>query len=231
MKKYRNLVLCLSVALLTFSSSFAQSTVYSTIAKNMNSDAKSLKHDLNTVGDTLQLNSDFDLFKVEFISEKGSKVFNTQVSKGMSYIPLESVPIGDYTIAAYQILSSDDVYQYQKTIIFRLSRVLPINDGIAEVRSESVQPLQVNSDLVASSLAINGTDSDMQDLVSSLIENDIIIEERTNIIADNNLERKKHARGKLKSYNLTDASSRRYAVQSREDYRANNLRPNGKPYD
>jgi len=115
----------LLVAMMSYTA-FCQNPVYSTIAKNIHPDGRSLHHDLNAAGDTLHLKSDYKLYKVEFISEGDSKEFMIEGNKSEAYIPLASVPVGEYTIAGFQIERSDDIYQYQKTIIFRVFRLLPI---------------------------------------------------------------------------------------------------------
>ena len=221
-------------------STFGQNSVYSTIAKNVNPDGLSLHHDLNPAGDTLHLKSEYNLYKVEFMGNKDSKVFMIEGAKNEAFIPLASVPVGEYTIAGFQIERSDDIHQYQKTIIFRVSRLLPIPTPI----EEEVVVAEINPDI---------------------IEDIPVIEEETKLVnaetpepsknkkektqpkprsRENKLVRKSRVRKsrtvetkepkldttEYKTYNLSTLRGGRYVVQSRAEYRSQNLRPNGKPY-
>ena len=267
------LLICL-ICLAFTTMSFGQNPVYSTIAKNVNPDAKSLRHDLNASGDTLILKSDYMLYKVEFIGNYDLKVFEVKGSKKETKIDLSSVPVGEYTIAAFQIERSDDIYQYQKTIIFRVSRLLPI-DRLKEDFEEVI----VDNDEVEEETQIASTINESEDLSSEEL-NDVADKEAKPAIlrkkrtpkprpekktrVASNTEKTKTIRPKkervvrekkivervkpvkkerfvtrksrdteteYKSYNLTNGRGGRYAVQSRAEYRENNVRPNGEPYN
>ncbi len=318
MKEGKITILCLFMFMMAFSTSFAQNTVYSTIAKNVNSEANSLQHNLNRAGDTLHLSSDFNLYKVEFIGTYASKVFEVERGLKKTSIPLASIPVGEYTIAAFQIEKSDDIYQYQKTIVFRISRLLPIEDPIIEeeliaevtpepeiieeepiikeeeaVVAEAIAEVPVKKErkeepiikeeeaVVAEAIAevplkkerkkdpiIKEEEKVVADVIAEVpvkkvrVKKEVTPKKKTRVatrtpkpkkepIAQVKLvkeekivrtkperqtrvvERKKPSLDstEYKSYNLTNGRNGRYAVQSREEYRAENLRPNGEPYN
>ncbi|WP_158635201.1 hypothetical protein, partial [Formosa maritima] len=211
-----------------------QDVVYSAIFKNVNKTAKSLNHYLNTSGDTLFLKSTFNLNKIEVIGAFGLKEYAVNDSLKNIIIPLNDLPLGDYTIAVVHTEGHDDTYVYRKTIIFKISRLLPIDLGMNDLASnysnseiqipildlsenKIIKELPEPLDL-ASNLEISGTTliSNSETLGSiNVSENDIIKEKPL----------------KLKVYNLTDIRYRNHNIQSRANYRRNNLRPNGKRYD
>ena len=271
------LLICLAFTVTVY----GQNPIYSTLAKNVNPEAKSLRHQLNTAGDTLILESDYMLYKVEFIGNYDLKVFEIEGSKNQTKIDLSTVPVGEYTIAAFQIERNDDIYQYQKTIIFRISRLLPIN------RPENMlqNTIAENNEVFEEGTQTSGTINESEDLAFEEV-NGVALEEakpaainqkripklrrpkrKTSLAATTRttnqkktkpkpeyksvtkekpvVERKRPASNEnpyvsqeveadntvYKSYNLTDARDGRFVVQSRADYRANNLRPNGEPYN
>ena len=340
MKKGKITLLCSLLAMLAFTTTYSQNTVYSTIAKNINSEANSLQHNLNRAGDTLHLNSDYNLYKVEFIGTYAAKVFEIERGKKRTSIPLASVPVGEYTIAAFQIEKSDDIYQYQKTIVFRISRLLPIEEPkieeelIAELEPEIIEeePIIKEEEAVVAEV-IKGEPAKKQRVKKERVKKEIVKKERVkkervkkervkkervkkervikeitekktrvaktrtprskkektvspekkkrevikkeavkkeivkekktrvttkkttkprkeSVVADKSVndktvtltkperktrvvERKepKLDSTEYKTYNLTNGRGGRYAVQSREEYRAENLRPNGEPYN
>jgi hypothetical protein len=294
MKEGKITILCLFMFMMAFSTSFAQNTVYSTIAKNVNSEANSLQHNLNRAGDTLHLSSDFNLYKVEFIGTYASKVFEVERGLKKTSIPLASVPVGEYTIAAFQIEKSDDIYQYQKTIVFRISRLLPIEDPILE--EELIAEVTPEPEIIEEEPIIKEEEAVVAEATADVpVKNEgkeePIIKEEEKVVTEVTAEvpvKKERVRVKkevtpkkktrvatrtakpkkepiaqvkivkvekivitkperqtrvverkepsldsteYKSYNLTNGRNGRYAVQSREEYRAENLRPNGEPYN
>ncbi|MDO6598309.1 hypothetical protein Q4512_15400 [Oceanihabitans sp. 2_MG-2023] len=277
MKEGKITILCLFMALMTFSASFGQTTVYSTIAKNINSEANSLQHNLNRAGDTLHLSSDYKLYKVEFIGAYEAKVFPVEGEKKQISIPLKSVPVGEYTIAAFQIEKTEGIYQDQKTIVFRISRLLPIEDPIEEeLIAEAVtepeiieeEPIVIEEEKVATTeeekeVPVKKERIKKERVVKKKVKKEITKEKKTRVtkartprpekvrvekektIADAKPVRTKTQRPtrvvearkpsldstEYKSYNLTNGRGGRYVVQSREEYRAENLRPNGEPYN
>lgn len=279
MKEGKITLLCLLIAMFAITSTYSQNIVYSTIAKNINSDANSLQHNLNRAGDTLHLSSDFKLYKVEFIGTYESKVFPVEGEKKQISIPLKSVPVGEYTIAAFQIEKTEGIYQDQKTIVFRISRLLPIEDPtieeelIAEVVPEIIEeePIVKKEEAVVAEV-IKETPIKKEVVKKEKVKKEIVKKEKVKkervkenktrvatrtpkvkkeytkperpivekelVIAKPErksrvVERKEPSLDstEYKSYNLTNGRNGRYAVQSREEYRAENLRPNGEPYN
>lgn len=309
MKEGKITLLFLFIAMMTCNASFSQNKVYSTIAKNVNSEANSLQHNLNRTGDTLHLSSDFNLYKVEFIGTYASKVFEIERGLKRTSIPLASVPVGEYTIAAFQIEKSDDIYQYQKTIIFRVSRLLPIEDLkteeelIAEVAPELKSPeeelvaeanpeserleeeriaeITPEPEIIEEEPIIKEEETVVAEIIKELpvqkektekpkkeiVKKGIVKKEVTpkgntrvatrtakpkkeRVVVEKLVNEKKLVSAKperqtkvverkkpsldsttYKSYNLTNRRNGSYAVQTREQYRAENLRPNGEPYN
>jgi len=279
MKEGKITLLCLLIAMFAITSTYSQNVVYSTIAKNINSDANSLQHNLNRAGDTLHLSSDFKLYKVEFIGTYESKVFPVEGEKKQISIPLKSVPVGEYTIAAFQIEKTEGIYQDQKTIVFRISRLLPIEDPIIEeeliaevvpeiieeepivkkeeavvaeviketpIKKEVVKKEKVKKEIVKKEKVKKERVKENKKRVATrtpkvekeytkperpIVEKELVItkpERKSRVV-----ERKEPSLDstEYKSYNLTNGRNGRYAVQSREEYRAENLRPNGEPYN
>ena len=242
---------------------FGQNPVYSTIAKNVNPDGLSLHHDLNPAGDTLHLKSDYKLYKVEFMGKDDSKVFMIEGNISEAYIPLASVPVGEYTIAGFQIERNDNMYQYQKTIIFRVSRLLPIpvpfeeeEDFIAEVSpniNEDVPIIEAETKVnfienpkplkkkkvktqpkprITRVPSLGGSDSksfvDARKEAREKKKERKTPEKKSRIVET---KKPKLDTTEYKTYNLTTQRGGRYVVQSRAEYRRQNLRPNGQPYD
>jgi len=232
--------------------SYSQDVVYSAIFKNVNKTAENLKHHLNTSGDTLYLESKFDLNRIEIIGTDGLKTFAiNNITKDIR-VPLNSLPMGDYTFAVVQTEGRDDTYIYTKTIVFKISRLLPIDMDI----SRGITPLNASIYLAGGTIPIldlaeNKIITDFpaaMDLASmednkpvhldyTSMESLVALQEKENLDAkhlrtkkiDNILERNKPAYSK--AYNITDIRSGNQNIQSRADYRRNNLRPNGLPYD
>ena len=313
MKEGKVTLLCLFMFLMITSLSFGQNTVYSTIAKNINSEANSLQHNLNKAGDTLHLSSDYNLYKVEFIGNYESKVFEVERGKKKASIPLASVPVGEYTIAAFQIERSDAIYQYQKTIVFRISRLLPIEtplleeELIAEVVPDSEpedlqeketlkptikkeEPIVKKEEALVAEVTeqtkkeplvkekkeapitpkketvkkerIKKHKAKKETVKKEKVKKEVTAKKKTRVatstpkpvkkqikpvkkVQEKSVVKTKPAKDTrvtetkkpsldstvYKSYNLTNARGGRYVVQSRAEYRAQNLRPNGEPYN
>ncbi|GGG54559.1 hypothetical protein GCM10010976_26880 [Bizionia arctica] len=237
-----------------FNTSYSQDVVYSAIFKNVNDSAQSLNHYLNTSGDTLYLESQFDLNKIEVIGTSGLKVYAiNDVTKDIR-IPLSDLPMGDYTFAVVHTEGRDDTYIYRKTIVFKISRLLPIDS----ILMRGMNPMHSNSHLAGLNIPIldlsenkiikdfpkpvglanNGDNSNLDVVKDTQLSGSLTsIEDRDDLDAkhlktrkiDNILERNKPAYSK--AYNLSDTRSGSHNIQSRADYRRNNLRPNGRPYD
>jgi hypothetical protein len=243
--------------------SYSQEIVYSSIFKNINKDAKSLNHYLNTSGDTLFLESTFDLNKIEIIGTSGLKKYAINDSTKDLRIPLNDLPLGDYTIAVVHTEGRDDTTIYRKTIIFKVARLIPIDLGLNKrmnnlasnmsfgggqipildlsenkIIKEFPKPIGLASNIKE----VNGVNLDSKDLASMPIEQSIGSLSSINMDSsreENLLNEAKISRTILKQeksleykpYNLSDMRHGQYVIQSREDYRRNNLRPNGRRYD
>lgn len=246
-----------------FNASYSQDVVFSAIFKNLNKDAKSLNHYLNTSGDTLFLKSDFELNKIEIIGILGLKEYAINDSTKELRVPLNNLPLGDYTIAVVHTEGHDDTYIYRKTIIFKVSRLLPIdlgmNNGMTNLaanmsfRESQIPILDLSENKIIKEFPkpiglannieeINEINLDSKDL--SLLINEQNLgslspiktkpsKEKNQVkehkISNNNREQKKTSI--FKPYNLTNLRHGQYVIQSRADYRQNNLRPNGRPFD
>lgn len=204
---------------LFFGSNVSAQETYTTIRKNVNPLAYNLNHDLSSTQDSLLLENKFLFKRVRFISDQAEKVFDFKPAVKKAKIPLDELPLGNYTVMFYQA---------DKIIVFQIDRILPFDithglesDAIAlnddEVLSEDinalnsadfnrveideVKGLKMEYDTVSFDVAANDPDLDL--------ENDM-----------------DHY---MKGYNISDIG--RDNVQTRADYRRNNLRPNGKPYN
>ncbi|WP_033958983.1 hypothetical protein [Psychroserpens jangbogonensis] len=187
---------------LFFSSSLSAQETYTTIRKNVNPLAINLNHELSTTQDSLLLENKFLFKRVSFISNQAEKVLNFKPAVMSTKIPLDELPLGKYTVMFYQA---------DKIIVFQIERLLPFGPlkGLeadvalndSEILSDDFDVVELDYDTANLSVASNGTDLDYESGID-------------------------HFR---KSYNISDAN--RDNMQSRADYRRNNLRPNGKPYD
>ena len=228
--------------------SYSQDVVYSSIFKNVNKIAKSLNHDLNTSGDTLFLESKFALNKIEIIGNSNLKEFEINDETKNLQIPLNDLPLGDYTIAVMLTEGHDDTYIYRKTIVFKVSRLIPIELG----NQMDLNILQTNMDLNGDLIAILdlsenkiikkmkkpvhlASNTDEANKLNAISSNTITnnqtqaFDDLKNIKTTNEIIKEKPI--KFKAYNLTDIRYRNHNIQSREDYRRNNVRPNGRSYD
>lgn len=204
---------------LFFGSNVSAQETYTTIRKNVNPLAYNLNHDLSSTQDSLLLENKFLFKRVRFISDQAEKVFDFKPAVKKAKIPLDELPLGNYTVMFYQA---------DKIIVFQIDRILPFDtthglesDAIAlndeealsedinalnsadfdRVEIDEVKGLKMDYDTVSFDVAANDPDLDL--------ENDM-----------------GHY---MKSYNISDIG--RDNVQTRADYRRNNLRPNGKPYN
>ncbi|MGY0393076.1 hypothetical protein ACW5R3_11040 [Bizionia sp. KMM 8389] len=189
-------IVVLMFLLVSFSQfSFGQSNIYSTITKNINAKAASLKHDLNASGDTLLLKSIYDLSKIEIINNNKVQVISITENKKEVAIPLNTLEVGDYTISVLFIEGKDENYIYSKTVVFKVARLQPILDSL----------------LPNSRLAID-TDTDNNTVVLDDLQDD----RSRNTLADFNSKRSKKETNPL--YN-NDAILSKVHNKSREaDY-------------
>lgn len=243
--------------------SLAQSNLYSTITKNINSKASSLEHNLNASGDTLLLKSEFNLSKIEIISDSGVQVMPLGGDKKQVAVPLSFLKVGNYTLSVLFIEGKDDTYIYSKTVVFKIARLLPIME-YANANTRLASSTDVNTDEITIQTNFNDVDSEvthrMDKSRNSLKETNHKVAEREMMkqfmppgealvnykafnqekvaklpskIANKQITEKKSTI--FVPYSLSDprriSRDPRYVIQSRAEYRAANLRPNGKPYD
>jgi hypothetical protein len=186
---------------LFFISSLQAQETYTTIRKNINNLAYDLNHELSSTQDSLLLENKFLFKRVRFIGNRGEKVFDFKPAVMSAKIPLDELPLGKYTVMFYQA---------DKIIVFQIERLLPfdplhgIQSDVALNNTEMVTDNVYNLDLKFASdnlsVASNDSDTDYESRIEQF----------------------------TKAYNLSDMN--RYNVQTRADYRQNNVRPNGKPY-
>jgi len=197
---------------------FAQET-YTTIRKNVNPLAYNLNHELSNTQDSLLLENKFLFKRVRFIGDNAEKVFDFKPAVKSAKIPLDELPLGDYTVMFYQA---------DKIIVFQIERLLPFNpiSGI-EADVVALNDAEILSNDI---IALNDTVSLSKDI--NVIDSINIDYDMTNLNVANNgadINIEDEMEYFTKSYNISDAN--RDNVQSRADYRRNNLRPNGKPYN
>lgn len=202
-----------------FNSSLSAQETYTTIRKNVNPLAYNLSHELSNTQDSLLLENK-DLFKrVRFISKKAEKVFDFKPAVKSAKIPLDELPLGNYTVMFYQA---------DKIIVFQIDRILPF-DPLSGITTEAVAlnetEIQPDDDIT-----IHDSESfsaDVNDVGGVDLDYDTTNLNVATKGADLDFE------GEMehftKSYNISDAN--RDNVQTRADYRRHNLRPNGKPYN
>lgn len=259
--KLANFKMFLFLAMALSNKSYSQDVVYSAIFKNINKTAENLKHDLNLSGDTLYLKSKFDLNRIEVMGVSGLKDYEINNSTKEIRIPLHVLPMGDYTFAVVQTEGRDDTYIYTKTIIFKISRLLPIDLNL----SKSMHLLQSSTNIAYGHIPIldlkeNKIITDFKNPIglSNNEETQLVsIDSKSqtefmknkdftslSLIKDGRVKEEKQLRIKnteelfegnkpvyVKKYNLSDTRYANHNMQSRAEYRRNNLRPNGKPYD
>lgn len=197
---------------------------FTTISKNINPEAASLYHDLSPQGDSLYLKSESIFYKVTFLNSLDRKVYNFNPPVLEGKISLHDIIVGDYTVL---------VYKKDRIIVFHISRLLEINIPTEMIASKSIsvsQNLPIISPMISqvkvkerarSKRISNGFTID-ENFEVGLKELKVSVnDEKFNKLPTINAS-------KLIAYNLTNSD--RKNMQSREDYRKNNLRPNGKPY-
>lgn len=197
---------------------------YTTISKNINSEAQSLYHDLSPKGDSLYLGAESIFYKVTFLNSLDRKVytFNPPVLKAK--IPLHDIIVGDYTVM---------VYKKDRIIVFHISRLLEIAKPSEILKSNDVI---IGSDITKINLPVIKKVKTRERAISKVASNEIKYEfdfklsmaELKNSVSDTNINGEVLADNSPLPYNIT--SMNRKNMQSREDYRRENLRPNGKSY-
>ncbi|MCK7590065.1 hypothetical protein M0G43_05740 [Subsaxibacter sp. CAU 1640] len=196
---------------------------YTTISKNINPEAQNLYHDLSPQGDSLYLKAETIFYKVAFLNSLDRKVFTFNPPVLESKIALKDIVVGDYTVL---------VYKRDRIIVFHISRLYEIEKPLQILLDNEISLLNVDiGKTVVKEVAIK-----QQSLLKfgmnniELAENfDLGIEEVKFAVNDDNLKiDESNFSIKTKPYNLT--SRDRKNMQSREEYRKINLRPNKKTY-
>ena len=219
--KFRVSVIVLILTITT--TSFAQNQ-YTSILKNINPEAQNLYHDLSPQGDTLYLKAESIFYKVKFLNSLDRKVFtfNPPVLEGK--IPLHDIIVGDYTVL---------VYKKDRIIVFHISRLEEIEKPSELIASKDVsirQEIAIEKPVLAK---LNLKEKSVpRPVVNEIMINEkfeLSMEELKVAVNDDNLKIKESdLHIKARAYNLSSLDRRN--MQSREEYRRNNLRPNGKPY-
>lgn len=194
---------------------FAQET-YTTIRKNVNPLAFNLNHDLSSTQDSLLLDNKFLFKRVRFISDQAEKVFDFKPAVMSAKIPLNELPLGDYTVMFYQA---------DKIIVFQIDRILPF-DPMHGLTTDAValNDSEISSD---DHITLNDSESISDEIDGVELEYDIA---NLNVATNgSDLDFETEVAHFTKSYNISDIG--RDNVQTRAEYRRNNLRPNGKPYN
>jgi hypothetical protein len=130
--------------------------------------------------------------------------------------------VGDYTVL---------VYKKDRIIVFHISRLLEIEKPSELIASKNVSVSQDMSIVKPVLTKVNLKEKSANKIVMNEIKMnekfELSMEELKVAINDDNLNISKSS-SKIRTYNLSSLD--RTNIQSREEYRRNNLRPNGKPY-
>ncbi|MEO6346557.1 MAG: hypothetical protein ABIO60_01485 [Aquaticitalea sp.] len=191
---------------------------YTTISKNINPDARALYHDLSANGDSLYLKYESIFYKVTFLNSLDRKVYKYNPPAKEAKISLHELIVGDYTVL---------IYGKDRIIVFHISRLLEI-ENLKELVVIKERPL---AQLMTAE--ISKIKTSLNEITMNQIANDNIMDYETDelnvALNDDNLNAVQPIyRNTIKFYNLSDVY--REGMQTREDYRRNNLRPNGKLY-
>lgn len=209
------------VILMTVISHSAQAQKeYTTISKNINPEAESLYHDLSPQGDSLYLKSESIFYKVTFLNSLDRKVYPFNPPVLEAKIPLHDIIVGDYTVL---------VYKKDRIIVFHITRVLEIEKPNEMIASSNLNTIGVESILQK----VDFKEKPQSKIVANEIKFDAEIKSEFKELKlaandDNFSSTQNNINRKMQAYNIT--SMDRSNMQSREEYRRNNLRPNGKPY-
>jgi len=219
MPMHRLYVIVMFLCLSNFS--FSQTT-YTTLKKNINTLAYNLDHNLSSTQDSLILENKFLFRKVRISSKTTEKVYDFKPAVKRAKIPLGDLPVGKYTVMFYQA---------DKIIVFQIHRVLPFED-LAPIYSD----LAINdvNETVESEITIADIAEDLEDsytAINYVKDVDLDYESRNVSLASNgtNLDMEDEMAAFKETYNISNMN--RNNVQTRAEYRRNNLRPNGKPYN
>jgi hypothetical protein len=208
----------LVLLVLFYSGSVSAQETYTTIRKNVNPLAFNLSHDLSGTQDSLLLENKFLFKRVRFISDDAEKVFDFKPAVKKAKIPLDELPLGQYTVMFYQA---------DKIIVFQIDRLLPFGP----IQGLNADVVAINDpEVLSGDLDIASID-DVEVFTNNSDGVDLEFDAANINVAKNgtDLDYESGMEHFTKSYNLSDPN--RDNIQSRADYRRNNLRPNGKPYN
>ena len=200
--------LCVIVIFLLSSNiNLAQEETYTTIRKNINPLAFELDHDLSESQEFLELKNKHYFKKVRFINKSTEKVFDFKPAVKRAKISLSELPLGKYTVMFYQA---------DKIIVFQIDRLLPFDyESTMDSDVAMYDDNEYDSDVASADIDGNDLDFDTASLGSVSNNADKYLETLNDKVS--------------MSYNLSEHD--RSKVQTRAEYRATHLRPNGKPYN
>lgn len=246
---------CFLFILMAFSAFTYAQPPATKLNKNRNDKANGLTQRLNKIADTLFLESDKDILRVNFLSHATKEKLQVDVGSPNVNIPLYHFEKGRYTIA---------VYREDKIIAFDINRIRDIlmEDGASTSLEDSMLEASLSDEekvkrgmklppkkkqevaikekpKAKPKKKIAEKKPSQREIKRKLLEEKraALAEAKKNekTERDKRLEeaknRKKTGSSKKMTYNLTKKRNDSLIRQSREEYRRNNLRPNGKPYD
>lgn len=213
--------------------------------KNRNDKANGLNQSLNKIADTLFLTSDKDILRVNFLSHSTSEKLQVDVGSKNVNIPLYHFGKGRYTIA---------VYRQDKIIAFDINRIRDIimPEGASDNLEESMLEASL-SDKEKVKRGMKKPPAKKEVIAEKAPEKKVNeareakkkqIAEKKQKLAEQKkkkltkrqqlleaLKNKPKKQSTTMTYNLSRKPNDTLVMQSRDEYRRNNLRPNGKPYD
>ncbi|MGJ8594175.1 MAG: hypothetical protein ACSHXF_16620 [Aquaticitalea sp.] len=197
---------------------------YTTISKNINPEAQNLYHDLSPQGDSLYLKAESIFYKVTFLNSLDRKVYTFNPPVVETSISLQDIIVGDYTVL---------VYKKDRIIVFHISRLLEIEPPIQLIASKEMSVSQEASIVSPVITKVNLKEKSASKVVTHEIKLEdnfeLALEDLKVAVNDDKLKiDKSDVLSHPRPYNLS--SPDRSNMESREAYRRNNLRPNGKPY-
>lgn len=197
---------------------------YTTISRNINPEAQNLYHELSPQGDSLYLKSESFFYKVTFLNSLDRKVYTFNPPVFEAKISLHDIIIGDYSVL---------VYKKDRIIVFHISRLLEIEKPSELIASKEIsisQDMSITKPIVPKvNLKVKASSKFASNEIKMDDTFELSMEEMKVAINDDNLNiDQSDLMGEQRPYNLSNSD--RTNMQSREDYRKNNLRPNGKSY-
>ena len=215
----RSVLLLLVIVVTALTDKTNAQTQYTTILKNFNPEAQNLYHELSPQGDSLYLRAESIFYKVSFLNSMDRKVYRFNPPVLEAAIPLHDIIVGDYTVL---------VYKKDRIIVFHIKRLLEIEKVLDSPYTETIpsDEILITEAIPLAAPSIEMIQGEMK--ANNFIEFTIATEQAL-LQADYSEIVGASTQNILKPYNLS--STNRDGMQSREAYRRNNLRPNGKPFD